>query len=640
MGRNSSKKSLVTILNFIVDKNLSFFNPEAAANNKEEFFKISQELEDSPSKEYLNLFANDTISNDKLIRLKSMVEFFKKNLKKNNSSKTTSENLDFTLSNLLRSENSNNQAITENNKIYLEKIYNTHPKEFQTNSIQPINPTSFFSYSNPSEITTAKPDLFLSAINNFSNKNISLKTTDIEKETSITTYKEIDILQIQTKLTYQESIKLSKNLGENFKICIKEATDTQSNILNSIKNLPSIELNNLIDSSEIIKSIKDILENTDYTSDLNTHEIIKTFIQEYQSGNFKNYTNQPEELFKAFTYFILNVTNKDAKNISQLLETFDHQNPKICSQEFSDAIASLIEFLKEDKKLYSPNLNREEIVAELLSMLLFPLLMNQHDKPLCGVDVFLRELAAKSPLRFVQLGLNLAKEGFSTIPFDSKLPFDLDDSSIVLTMMCAIRHSYNLTGYHPKGFFQPERGDTSFIDLYTWFRASGFEIIEDSEISARLEKPINPNEQQISLLRKTLIGGEAYRDKHINIEGEQQIEHLKKHIIKTNVGISAVISPAFANLLKTISETYNEKDIPEPEGLNEAHWVKILDFNENTDKSINIQINTWGRIFNLTNLSRDTFKRHFHGALVTEFKNPLVLSDLPQQAKAPGCTLL
>lgn len=636
---HSPEDSLKSILHFLVEKNLRYFNPTLADKNKQEFLAAFQELKTLVTdQQLLNFFEKQDINNVTTNELNFLKQALKtlKNLPKNYcSTSSTSEASALQTLKQVNFSDLNNLSLQRN-----ETADYIKPQEFQlapsnsssqSNLIQSSTFTPFFSRPNS---TTSTISAIMTSQFSLSMKSSSvLPSSSInEEETAITHFKEIDLSKIQVTLKNQEAITLSKNLGENFKLCIKKATDIRDESSRTQKNSPNTS-NLLFQKNEVVTSIKDVLDNMNYRSTLNTHKIVETLIQEYQNGNFEQYTDKPDELFKAAVYFLLNAKNTDEKAIPELLETFDHQKPHVCSQEFKEAVESLMAFLKEDKDLCCPFFNREKIVAELLSIILFPSLMNQGDQPLCGVDVFLRELALKSPLRFVQLGLNLAKEGFSTIPFNTKFPFNLDEESIVIAMMCAIRNSYNLTGYHPRRLFKI--GDTSFNDLYVWFRKSGFEIIEDTE-------KLGIYEEDSLFFKKLLIGEEFSCDKHVNLDQEKQVANIKNYIKDKNASIVAVISPDFAGLLSAISNSkeYSERNIPKREKSFAGHWVKILAFSENADQTLNLEINTWGGVFKLTNLAQEAFKEHFHGAFVAEFKNSLTLNELPEEIKTPSCTLL
>lgn len=359
----------------------------------------------------------------------------------------------------------------------------------------------------------------------------------------------------------------------------------------------------------------------------NKFELISALVQEYQDNRFNRYTDKFDELFKAFIYLLLKlkeINTSDYEVLGSFLHNFNYQKLDICSQEFNDAVNGLIAFLQEKEKLYLPQFNRSEIVEELLSVILLPVLVNQSDRNLCGVDICLRALAEKSPLRFVHLGLNLAMKGFSEIPVSAQIPKDSNDSSIILIMMSAIRHAFNAFGYQPKGFFEDLRGATLPGDVHKWFVASGFHVFQDSMTL------LNENYEKISSLYNVM--GKMHADSHMLLDPENEIQTLKKYTADKNFSVYGLISPAFAKKLNSISpqqvtEIPELSPVPTVLGIQYGHYVKVLSFKEAENQNVSLYINTYGTNFWIY-VHRDVFKKHFFGSLVVEFKNPLTLSQL------------
>lgn len=302
------------------------------------------------------------------------------------------------------------------------------------------------------------------------------------------------------------------------------------------------------------------------------------------------------------------------------------------SEEFKDSLSVLYSFLKENSTLALPS-TRIVVVAELLTLLLFPNRLYQENFNICGAAIYVRELAEKSPLRFIILGTNLAKSGFSDIPFKIKASREIySQPSISLAMMMAIRHSTNLYQYSAVSSLEMMEGATLPKDLEKWFKKSGFNLVRDDLTF------FDKNHDEISLMHRFFLGG-LYSSNRQRLASDERIKLLKTYVSQKGVGVIGSISSQFTNSLSDNSyetglrgyfqdyEKLAEKDRDCFLGIEYGHFVTILSFEENADNSINMVLNSWGALYYLKNMPRQLFDLHCHGVFITEFKSPLTLDS-------------
>lgn len=303
------------------------------------------------------------------------------------------------------------------------------------------------------------------------------------------------------------------------------------------------------------------------------------------------------------------------------------------SEEFKESLLILAEFLTEQTGLVH-RLSRDEIVAELLSLILDPDLLNQAQSNVCGVAIFLHELAEKSPLRFVMLGLQLAKTGKSNIPFANIESTDelnnLD--SLALTMMCSIRHFSNISGYSKNSMFERLLGATLPKDFELWFERSGFEIITDN-----LTLHDGDNEP-ISTFHRFMLGG-LYSDKHVDLSCQEKYEAIQAALAEPEKACFLLISSPFAKYINSRSHdkykiyngdttSWSDYDTNAGEtilGIDYGHYVKVLAMGDGDDADIKLSLFTWGESHEVA-IPRSYFEKHCQGIMITGFNTPFTLA--------------
>jgi hypothetical protein len=403
----------------------------------------------------------------------------------------------------------------------------------------------------------------------------------------------------------------------------------------------------------------------------------------YISCQYPDNTKLQHILYKIYQAF--NNSEKYGQSfLKQYLTLEVTQDFPEITEEIKQSLKLLAHFLGEKEKLII-NLSRLEVIMGLLGVVMCPLSLDQGNRNLCGVDIFFRELAEKSPLHFTLLGLNLAKQGKSAIPFDIVCsPSIHTENSIVLAMMSAVRHSSNssLTGYSPcltepilakgikdlgtsyrnfRGKFLANKvnftdyqyqlvssstsnffdtvankinalgprweafsGATLPRDLVGWFKESGFEVLADK---LRL---VNKDYKDISATHQFLLGG-TYSSKRQGIRSAECRLLLAETIADKQKGVSGLFSPVFTSVLtenkKKVDEWVFEVPVNDSNlllGCQYGHYMKIISFKENC-KGIDVELNSLGKVFRLKHLPPRIWDQHCFGILVTQFKKPLQL---------------
>lgn len=308
------------------------------------------------------------------------------------------------------------------------------------------------------------------------------------------------------------------------------------------------------------------------------------------------------------------------------------------SEEMSDSIKVLSLFLKEHANNF--NLSNQNITSQLLTYIIFPNRLKQPaNKSLCGVMIYLRELVEKSPLRFTLLGINLARNGYSDVPFKgiSALSEFYQLKDIAAAMAYAIKNTSNITGYSQDCYFEAIKGATLPKELERWFRESDFEFVSDSITY------FDSNNNKISSLHRFFLGG-LYSNIRIGVTPDEKIQQIVSEIYNQKAGVFCQLSGQFAALLTKNKNVFqiNVSDIQSAEelksetvlGIDYGHYVKLLSFAERSSsdgETVDLTLYTWGRVMEIKNLPREFFQKHCHGVFITKFNSSLTLAKIEDQ---------
>ncbi len=304
------------------------------------------------------------------------------------------------------------------------------------------------------------------------------------------------------------------------------------------------------------------------------------------------------------------------------------------SPEFIESLQMLYAFLTEKPSLMH-QLSHEKIALELLTLIFEPNQISQEGN-VCGVSIFLRELAEKSPLRFVMLGINLAKNSASNVPFEIKsLAEHNRTKSISTTIMWAIRHVTNtIFGYCESSLNEALAGVTFPKDLDFWFKKCGFKILVNSITF------YNGNGEALGWMYNTLLKVVGYSNQQIQLTPSENIETLLQMSAINNTGCFVLISNEyFKDFVKKIMGIKDSKIDATLLGVSYDHYIKIIkiqqensiseeesDEEDNTNNKvmIDMEFNTAGKVHRLYT-EREYIEKIIHGILVTEYVEPFTL---------------
>lgn len=321
------------------------------------------------------------------------------------------------------------------------------------------------------------------------------------------------------------------------------------------------------------------------------------------------------------------VTSQISEN--QKISFYCTLSSKLGKKLSNEKIKELFEGIKGEG-FYS-NMEPTSALVEILSILLDPNILDQGDRNLCGVAVYLQYLAQEKPELLIDLSINLFNYGESNLPFEIKAnKTDKEqETEFVPSILAAIRHTANFLWYSPKDPLETFMGVTLPKEIAYWISESKGEVTRESI------NIVDSNfEQYPKVLRKTLGRGGFYSKGHRYEEnGEEKFDEILNAINQNNFCIISLSNPLTECLLEIANiATIDDKKINTMLGGQLSHYVRVVSAKKNNE-NICLEISTWGKTFNLT-LPFEVFSRHVLGSLITtshtELSNHMHLGSLNQ----------